>query len=140
MESTSTRIQVWSTTWNLIQKQPLLGTGTGDVKDELIKSYRASGFNFAADHQFNAHNQFLQSWLALGIFGLFLLASLFIIPIVSFWRKKELLMIIFLVVSYFNLLVESMLEKQDGVVFFALFYSLFLLIPFEEKKHLNSVA
>ena len=127
MESTSTRVQVWHSSWQLIVQQPWLGTGTGDVKDELVAAYEREGFSFAAAHRFNSHNQFLQSWLALGIIGLLILLALLILPVWSAFYARDPFLIVFTALAMFNMLVESMLEKQDGVVFFALFYSVFLI-------------
>ena len=55
----------------------LLCVGTGDIKDELIAAYKDSGMDYIAS-KIKFHNQYLQSFLAIGILGLFsLLAILF---------------------------------------------------------------
>lgn len=133
-ESSSTRLQVWEQTVRLIKEQPLLGTGTGDVKDELVAAYVKADMKFAAERRFNAHNQFLQSWLTLGVIGFLLFALLLILPLRAAFLDRNPLLFIFILLAAFNMLVESMLEKQAGVVFFALFYSLFLLLDFKSKS------
>jgi O-antigen ligase len=132
--SSAVRIAVWRTTWQLIRSQPLLGTGAGDIKDELIAAYAAEGASFSAEHRFNAHNQFLQTWLATGIIGLLLLLGTLFFPTLQYRLYPEPAWVLFIVLSAFNMAVESLLERQDGVVFFALFYSVFL-IRFAHSRH-----
>lgn len=130
-ESSSTRLQVWEQSIQLIREQPLLGTGTGDVKDELVSAYVKADMKFAAERRFNAHNQFFQSWLTLGVIGFLLFALLLILPLRAAFLDRNPLLFIFILLAAFNMLVESMLEKQAGAVFFALFYSVFLVLDFK---------
>ena len=125
-ESSSTRLQIWEQAIRLIRDQPLLGTGTGDVKDVLVAAYEDADMQFAASRRFNAHNQFLQSWLTLGVLGALIFLSLIIFPLMIAFRMRDPYLFTFIALAAFNMLVESMLEKQSGAVFFSLFYSVFL--------------
>ncbi len=73
VQSTGMRIQAWESALDLVKSNPIFGTGTGDVKDELVKMYNSKGFVEIFNLRLNAHNQFLQSFAALGIFGFLLL-------------------------------------------------------------------
>ena len=72
-ESTTLRILIWEQSINLIKNNFLLGTGVGDANDELYKKYQSNGIDFAFDEKLNAHNQFLQTFIGIGIFGFILL-------------------------------------------------------------------
>jgi O-antigen ligase len=130
--STTGRIEIWKETISLLPEYWLLGTGTGDVKDVLNKEYQENDFAYGYEKSLNAHNQYLQSFLALGIIGLLL----FLLTIITPWLMRSsyhplLLMLLFILAL--NCLTESMLEAQRGAIFFALMISIF-----GRKIHSNS--
>jgi O-antigen ligase len=125
--STFQRLEVWRSSINVIKEHPFAGVGTGDVKDALLKEYKAHSYEQAYKLKLNSHNQFLQTSIALGIGGLIIFMALLLIAIYNAIRQKNIIFIIFLSLSAFHFLFESMLERQAGLVFFAFFYC-FLMI------------
>jgi O-antigen ligase len=95
--------------------------GTGDVKDHLLEKYREKQLYNALGLELNAHNQYLQTMLALGIIGLLILLLNIVLPALYGMEMKHYLYLIFLILVAFNFLFESMLETQAGVVFYAFF-------------------
>lgn len=128
-ESTAARIQIWKNAWILFTENFVTGTGTGDIKDELMKVYARNNFQTGIDRNYSPHNQYLQTGSALGIAGLFILLAMLIIPAVKAWRNHQILPVVFLFILILNLLAESMLEVQAGVLFTGLFYGLFGTAP-----------
>ena len=122
--STTGRLEIWKESMEILQDNWLIGTGTGDVKDELMKTYEKHQFHYALDKKLNAHNQFIQIWLTLGIVGLLLLIWSLAIPIYRLKFDKQPLFALFAVVIILNSMTESILEVQKGVLFFVFFYSL----------------
>lgn len=118
-ESTADRILIWKTALRLASDNLLIGQGTGDVKDALIASYKKEGLTYPVRFNLNAHNQFIQSLVALGIPALLLLIFMLGFPLWHAVRKKELVYAGFILFFGFNILVESMMEVQAGIVFFA---------------------
>lgn len=123
--STAARIMVWDSSIDLIKERFWLGFGTGDVKDQLIQKNYDNGYIAVADKKLNSHNQFFNSHIALGVLGsLFLLLTL----LTSFIKKAEdpfwswrcgiILML------FFALLPESMLETQAGIIPYAFLLSI----------------
>jgi len=133
VESSVARILIWQTSLELIKNNPLFGVGTGDVKTELMKLYEEKNIKLAMDETLNAHNQYLQTFIALGIIGFVALIACFVLPAVYAFRKKHLLYLLFLAIFAFNLLVESMIERQAGVVFYALFNSFLFYYTYSEN-------
>jgi len=119
----STRLYLWEAAWDLVQKNPIFGVGTGDVKDELMKQYEVQDNTRAIGNNYNPHNQYLQSTVALGLFGLLSLLFTVLYPIYYGFKKNEMLFLILGVLMAINILVESMFERQAGVMFFAFFNS-----------------
>ena len=125
--SSTGRLEIWKEGLSVLSENWMMGTGTGDVKDELLKSYAKHNFTYGLDRKLNAHNQFLQTWIALGVLGFSLLClSLY----KAFSRPKDefyTLFILFALVIVLNSMTESILEVQKGVLFMAFMYSLFIL-------------
>jgi len=113
--SSAVRRLTWSAAQELFVAQPLTGTGTGDIKNELLRIYGERGQTWAQEHRLNAHSQFLQSAACLGIFGMILLVLALVVPLFGPSRRDALVWV-FLFVCALNWSVESMLEVQAGVV------------------------
>jgi O-antigen ligase len=123
-EGTAVRMQIWKAAKELIIQQPLAGYGTGDVKDVLISKYEERSITGAIKYKLNAHSQYLQSFVATGLAGILSLLLMLILPARQAFRRKNHLYFLFLLIVFLNFLVESMLETQAGVIFYAFFNSL----------------
>jgi O-antigen ligase len=115
--STESRELIWGAALPLIREHMPWGTGTGDVKDELIQRYTELGYVHAAEIRLNAHSQLLQTPLTLGLPGLLLLYGLLLVPGLHAIKRKDGLMAYFLLLLMVNWATESMLETQAGVLF-----------------------
>jgi len=124
MESNSERLVVWKAAIEVIKENPVFGVGTGDVKDALLSEYQKENRVMVYNMRLNAHNQYLQTYIALGIFGALLLVIYLVVPAWFALRKIHFIYFSFLAVFAFNILVESMLEVQAGVIYYAFFNSL----------------
>jgi O-antigen ligase len=124
-ESNAARILIWQSAWSLLKENPM-GLGVGDVNIELEKQYQKNGFTGIESKKLNAHNQFLQTGVALGFPGLIILLLVFIIPFISLKKQQNGILFYFLIVCFVNAMVEGILETQKGVVFFGFFYCLLL--------------
>ncbi|HOY32087.1 MAG TPA: O-antigen ligase family protein [Bacteroidales bacterium] len=123
-ESTSERILVWRASAEIIKNNPLLGVGTGDVKEELLHEYQNEHISYAIEKSINAHNQYLQTAVAIGLIGLLVLLFSLFVPMFRAVAHHHWIYFVFLFLIVMNLLFESMLERQAGVVFYAFFNAL----------------
>ena len=119
--STTDRIMIWWYSFEITNENFFSGIGTGDVKDQLLDKYEEKDMSHARELELNAHNQYLQTMIALGIVGLVILLLNLILPALYSVEIKHYLYLIFLLLVGFNFLFESMLETQAGVVFYAFF-------------------
>ena len=124
-ESSAVRLLVWQTAVEIIKENPLLGTGTGDIKDELVKRYKEKEYVYAYKRKYNAHNQFLQTAAALGIPTAILLLIMIISPLFYGWKRWHFLGLFLATIVGIACLTESVLEVQAGVIFYTFFASLF---------------
>lgn len=127
--STTGRIEIWKESLALLQDNWIIGTGTGDIKDELLKSYAAHQFTYGLERKLNSHNQFLQTWLCLGIAGLLVLIALLFIPLLKSRISTDNAFLFLAGIITLNAMTESILEVQKGVFFLSFFYSLLLIRP-----------
>lgn len=123
-EGTATRMLVWRVGVTLAWEHFLTGAGTGDVKDVLIQEYDRQGLLSASEQRLNAHNQFLQTTISLGVIGLIMLILSLLLPLLFSYRSDYFPYFVLLILFGFNLLFESMLETQAGVVFYGFFNAL----------------
>ena len=119
------RIQKWLNTLELISEQPFLGTGTGDMQDQLQKVYKRNSFDVAYGHKFNPHNQYLQTWATFGLVGLFFLFGILAVSFKYSISSENILYVMLVLILALSMITESMLERHKGVVFFSFFLLLF---------------
>jgi len=116
IESNSSRLIMWSTSLELIKETPVFGTGTGDVKHVLYKrNYQLENFG-VADSQLNSHNQYLNTCVQLGLFGLIPLLVFLITSFKLAFNKKSLLLTLMMITFSLTMLFESFLETQAGII------------------------
>jgi O-antigen ligase len=133
IESTAERVLIWDAAYSIIKQNLLFGVGTGDVKDALFAQYDKNNFKTGSLKQLNAHNQYLQTFIAIGLIGLLILLAGFFWPFWLSLKSSYLIYIAFIFIVAFNFLFESMLERQAGMMFYA-FFNTFLFTIKEELR------
>ena len=125
-ETTSEKLRIlsWKTSIELIKEAPLLGYGVGDANDAMQEKYKELGYTDNYNEQYNAHNQFFQTWLQTGIVGIGLLIYIFILLAVRMRRSPNEFSVF--LILFISLLFESMLVRFNGIVFFSIIAPLLL--------------
>lgn len=132
------RLAEWKCAMEVIEESPILGHGIGDYKTELLRSYERNNFVVGLRREFNAHNQFLESHMAIGIIGpILLLGLLFYMLFLSFRLKKGLLAA---VSSYLflSMITESILERHWAITLFCI-VPIFLIFSAIREDEQNGV-
>lgn len=132
--TTAARAIIWGLSIDLISEKPLLGYGTGTEKQVLIEKYIEQNHTEFASKKLNTHNQFLQTTIAVGIAGGLILLIILFYPLLISFKNEYYLYSFFLMLILLNLLTESMLERQAGVVFYSMFNALFFMSYFNNNK------
>ena len=118
----------------IIKKNWLFGVGVGDVPITFEKAYETYHSELNEEHRWRSHNQFLTTWIGLGILGLLLYAALIFYFFFTLSRKDFLFtnIIIYLALSSF---FQDIIETQAGVTLFALFLAFAIhAIPIRNVK------
>lgn len=122
------RFLIMGNAWEVIKEHPLLGVGAGDRMDALAPFYATS------KEVSCPHNQFLDTWLATGVFGMLILWLMVLSPMWAAYKQQQVLPILINVSLILSLMVESMLERQMGVSFVAVIYVYYTILCAEIKK------
>lgn len=123
--SSATRFITWKCSLELISEKIIFGYGEGLSGLELNKLYKNNDYKQLENKNLNSHNQFLQSFLDHGLIGGCVIIFFTIIMLLKSLKTKDYLYSLFLILITINFLTESILETQSGVVFFAVFNTLF---------------
>ena len=132
--STNTRIKAWESATELVREKWILGLGTGESKIELNKIYELKGYHQLKHKNINTHNQFLQYLLDHGLIGFIFLIFFTIILLIFSLRDKNYMYALFIFIMMINFMTEAILETQSGIVFFALFNTLFFFNWIDRKR------
>jgi O-antigen ligase len=122
--STSMRIHIFDCAFENIIRQPLFGYGIGDVKITLDHCFFENNNIFKGKY-YNSHNQYLSSWLASGIFGLFSLIVTLFYNLKNALVNKNFVSISIIILFIIVMFTENILERQDGVILFSFFINFF---------------
>lgn len=133
-KSFAMRTESWKAGWSAIKQNWLLGVGSGAYESAVAKGYEEIHTPLFVQNRISPHNQFLDSWLRYGVLGLLLSISLFVIPFVRKIRHRSDVFwpLWGLTVSAF--MVETVLQRQLGIIWFAIFYFLFFVEKPERKS------
>jgi O-antigen ligase len=115
ISSSHIRLVLWENSFLAFKNSPLFGYGVGDGKDALQKQLKESGEEYVYKLKHNSHNQFLETGLKIGFFGTLLFIVALCSIVFGFKDFNYFSFLIFLVL-FFNLFVESMMEKQVGSI------------------------
>ncbi len=126
------RLKIWPAAYETGIKQLPWGAGIGDANDKLQETYVENGMIQDMERMLNAHNQFLQTFIAAGIPGLLALLLLLLLPVYHSVKNKDWLALTFISILTINFLFESMFQTQAGIVFFA-FINTALFSPYLKK-------
>lgn len=109
------RFYYWKVGYQIFKKNPWFGVGTGDVKIAFKEQYKLNQSLLPEKYQRRAHNQYLTTFLTLGIFG----GTAFFV--ICFWigiigiKTKSALGIGTTLILLFGLLYEDATETQAGI-------------------------
>ena len=101
-----------------------VGTGTGDAQDYLNNVYVIHNLDAGGYKDFNPHNQWVQTFLQLGLVGVLLLGMIFVLSIVRAIKNNNFVLLLLMIITFCFMLSESILEVNKGIVFFSLFFTI----------------
>ncbi len=131
------RILCMEVAWEQFLESPLFGTGTGDYHKKTNTKLTDKNLIEVFGGFRNAHNQYLQTAVTIGIAGFVALLMYLIFPLIALHRELPWLFLLFVIIVAFNLIFESMLEKQAGVFFIIFFHTMLYRVSYEQSMKKN---
>ncbi|MDH7446370.1 O-antigen ligase family protein [Aquimarina sp. 2201CG14-23] len=135
--SVNIRIGIYECSLKVIKNNLFFGVGIGDVQDRLNDCFSNFNTDVYQQKNYNSHNYFLHSLLVAGIIGLFAVLIMFYVLFKLALQFNSYAYICFLLIVIIALLFENILSRNNGVMFFAFFNTLFVQY-FDSKKYVNS--
>ncbi len=126
VESNGARTLAWKGALQVIKGSPIIGVGTGNADTALVTQYLKDGYTGIAREHLNAHNQYLQTTVMLGIIGFLALLACLGLAFVKCIKERRFIYGAFIFIIAINFLAEAMLESQAGTVFYGFFNSLLM--------------
>ena len=126
-KSSDVRLILWQAGWEAAVENLPFGTGTGDCFDAIREKYRSHGYWINFEHNYNAHNQYLQALLTNGIPGIILLLLYFFTPLGESIRHRDILLLSLFILLALNSCFECVFDRRFGVDFFALTVPLLMM-------------
>jgi O-antigen ligase len=123
---TNVRSGIFTCNAALLDQHWLWGLGTGNVQQALNECLGKFNTNVYDTHDYNTHNEYLNSWLTAGLPGLLLFVGTLLYCFWLAFTNNNKLYAYFLAFMCISFLTENYLERQAGVTLFALMQTLFL--------------
>lgn len=136
--SIGARLAIWQANWQLIKQSPLLGWSQAGHAQALEQTVRDNQSSNVVLNLANSHNNYIESWVYLGISGLILLLSLLIYCFFQFIKhirhenpisqqaaiNGSILILVYFIANF----TQNMMERNNTLLFFlitlATFWSL----------------
>lgn len=124
--SLTMRIEFFKNAFNTFKRHIWLGTGTGDVNDEILTQYKLDNSILDENWRYRAHNQYLSFLVTFGVIGF----TLFFLSLgIGIWKALKYIdsmALAFLLIISFSMLAEDTLETQAGASIAGFFLALFI--------------
>lgn len=127
----------------LLQEEPIFFTGYGlNATDAKILAKAREHSIFMGNethegyHDKNFHNQYVQFFAELGVFGFLIIVAMLGITFYTALQRNDFVHLCFAVLMISLFLTESFLARQRGIIFFTAFYC-FFNSGFFSNKHLR---
>ena len=132
LNGTSFRLYQTRIFTEMLEEDPILFTGYGlnasgnKIEEQGIEHNLVHGDKEGLVYnKLNFHNQYVQTFADLGIFGFLIVIVMLVINLKNGICKKDFVHIAFAIVMISLFLTESFLWRQRGVVFFTMLYCIF---------------
>ncbi|NNF21479.1 MAG: O-antigen ligase family protein [Saprospiraceae bacterium] len=132
------RLAIWENSLEVIGDHWLLGVGPANMTEVLDSYYGKNNFVFGSLDHLNSHNQFLHSFIVLGICGFVVLLLLVFSLTRDSIKRKDLVMASLLTIFVLFSLTASTLSVNKGIMFFSFFFSLLIYMEPRAMEVLDS--
>ena len=135
IEKVDVRYRVWFSSLKVIEENFWLGTSPANLIDELVVKYNELGYEDAGSGKLNSHNQYLETFAGLGVFGFLSLMFILVYGFVISIKQRHYLLFFLMLILSVNFLFESMMNRMSGILFMMLFISIFVFVDIPMRNN-----
>lgn len=106
------RIALWECAWKVFLSQPLIGTGTGDLQDEMHRMFVNEDYPLQ-EYNKHPHNQYLTLLAMFGVLGFAIVAFFFLRAL---RKPSSPLILAWLTMILLSFLTENTLDTLAGIM------------------------
>lgn len=128
------RIAFWHVVLESRDEYPIYGLGAGQSTPFLIQHYQDRGWVEYAYHEFNAHNQYFQIWMELGILAVLLFVLLWVI--MPWCYQKRNYATYFVVMMMLSMVTDTTLGVVQGIIFICV---LLIILDLYNRANISSL-
>ncbi len=128
------RMSRWISSLKLVEERPLFGYGIADEYPNLKIQFEKDKMYVASKMGYNAHNQFIGYAIRFGMVGVFLLCFFFLINAKLALTIKNYRYFVLILIVFCVSMVENFFDRNYGITFSAVFFTLFSYIGFQTLK------
>ena len=125
-QSINQRVVFWKVGIDIFLNQPVFGYGPGGAKTQFKKYYKNRNTNLKKSNQLLAHNQFITQAINLGALGTIIWVFVLFYTFLKIEKEISLFFVPYLILMFFALMSDDMLEVQAGVTIFSFFGTIML--------------
>jgi hypothetical protein len=119
------RKMIWNVDTDMLKQYWLTGMGPGKLLHNLNEQYLLISQRVGYDvGSYDPHNEYFYDWLCFGLAGITLLLTVLVAHVYTAVVSKNRLYLYLLLILLATFFTESVLARQQGVVFFGVFTSL----------------
>lgn len=132
--SVHARKLIWHTDITMLQHYWLTGVGPGRTLELLNQRYFFNSLQrgFWVGY-FDPHNQYLSDWLSFGLVGIVALVAVLLFQLVRAVRTANNLYLYLLIILIITFFTETLLARQQGILFYSIFTALLFFTPSSDK-------
>lgn len=112
------RLAKWEISRQVISDHWLAGVGPGNITKVMDEYYDLNNFYYAKAAHYNPHNQYLHSFIVLGVTGFLLVMLMFVSLVYKAVVRRDVVLAVFTLVFAFFCITESVFAVNKGIVFF----------------------
>jgi O-antigen ligase len=120
------RLDRWKTSFELIEKAPIIGHGAGTELALLHDHFFEKKYYSSFLNNLNTHSEYLSFLLKSGLIGLLIYVITLIYGFKQAVKYHDLLFFSFILLIAFVSLSENLLDVDKGIIFYAVFFSFFM--------------
>ncbi|HTE27550.1 O-antigen ligase family protein [Flavitalea sp.] len=131
------RLAIWNCGFEVVKRHPVMGVSIGDKDQALLDVFKEKEFKFGIRTNKNMHNTYLDILASMGVVGLIVFLTGFIIlPLKSCVRSRDLIGLLVIIDFILSFITETYPDRSMGCIIFSFFIA--FIISTKDREYLKT--